>query len=102
MWILVGTRLGQHSVDAEEVSIPLDGAQQANIRMNHGAGRVNVYAGADAGMLVEDTFSGGLDYNSNRTGEVLDVSMRVRDRGFPHVIAPWVWGRMVASIGMLD
>ncbi|MFH1634128.1 MAG: hypothetical protein ABIG63_08970, partial [Chloroflexota bacterium] len=93
VWILIGTRFQPRPVDAEDVSIPVDGAQQANIRMNYGAGRVNVYAGAESGMLVEGRFGGGLDYNSNRSGDRLDVSMRIRDRGFPHVITPWTWGQ---------
>lgn len=76
---------------AEEVSIPVEGAASANLRLRHGAGRLHVGAVADPETLMEGSFGGGLDYRTRRRGDELNVEMS--PPGFPHVITPWNWGR---------
>lgn len=77
--------------EGEEVRIPLEGASAASLRLQHGAGRLRVGSGADPQALVEGTFGGGLNRRIRRRGDELDVEMT--PLGFPHVIAPWNWGR---------
>src|SRR4030065_2413091 len=59
VWILWGTFGRQRTLESEQVTIPDEGASQAEIRFNHGAGRLAIAAGASAGNLVEGTFAGG-------------------------------------------
>ncbi len=93
LWSLWGVFAGPRTAGAEEVTIPLEGAGRACLRIRHGAGRLRVDAGASAGELVTGTFGGGLDHRPKREGDALTVDMRVPDGGFPHIVAPWNWAR---------
>jgi hypothetical protein len=88
--ILYGILVGPGAAESEEVTIPLEGAASARVRIKHGAGRLRVSAGAAPDALVEGTFSSGLDYRSRRSGDELDVDMS--PGGFPFFMAPWNWG----------
>lgn len=79
--------------DAEEATIPLEGASEASIRVSHGAGRLSVDASARPGELASGTFGGGLHSRINREGDRLDVHMRLPAGFFPSVALPWRWGR---------
>lgn len=74
-----------------EVTIPLEGASRARIRVVHGAGRLRVEAGAAPDALVEGTFGGGLDHRVERKGDELDLEMS--PPGFLTMLAPWNWRR---------
>ncbi|HEY5668838.1 MAG TPA: DUF5668 domain-containing protein [Anaerolineales bacterium] len=84
-WILFG-RVVRRAPTTEHVSIPLEGAQSARVRVGHGAGRLDVYAGSGLGNLAEGDFTGGLDYRSQLSGDVLEVKMRPPETYF--VIVP--------------
>jgi len=88
LWILYGAFYGRRGANVEHVTIPLEGAPQARLRVRHGAGRLDIHAGAGAGELLSGTFAGGLDYRARREGDVLDVKLRVPEGGFP---GPWNW-----------
>jgi len=92
VWVLWGVIVGPRSIEAEEATIPLEGAARARVRIRHGAGRLHVDAGAGAGELAAGTFGGGLDRRVRRDGDMLDVEMRVPSRGFPRFVTPWMWG----------
>lgn len=78
VWTLFGrTSRGRRGV-SESISIPLEGAGQARIKMRHGAGRLSVRAGTGGDEAVSGTFVGGLDYNSHLSGDRLEVDMRVQ------------------------
>jgi hypothetical protein len=89
--ILWGIFVGSSAAEGEEVTIPLEGADSARVRVRHGAGRLRVSAGAAPDALVEGTFTSGLAYRSRRRGEELDVDMS--PRSVPFFMAPWNWGR---------
>lgn len=89
VWVLWGAFFSRGSNASENVSIPLEGAASARIRVNHGAGRLDAHAGAAGGNLVEGAFGSGLDWRSKRNGDALDVRMRVPAGAFP---GPWMWG----------
>jgi hypothetical protein len=84
LWFLLGRRgrWGWGRAETETVSIPLEGAQNAQIKIRHGAGRLRVGSGAEAGSLMTGTFDGGLDHQSRKSGGSLDVEMRVPSNVF--------------------
>jgi hypothetical protein len=88
LWSIV---VGSGAAEGEAVTIPLDGAKSARVRVKHGAGRLRVSGGAASGALLEGTFSSGLDYGTQRRGEELDVELS--PGRFPAFLAPWSWGR---------
>ena len=77
-------------MESEQVTIPAEGASQAEIRFNHGAGRLSIAAGASAGNLVEGTFVGGVDRKTSRACDTLKVDLSVPP---DHVWGfPFNWG----------
>jgi hypothetical protein len=91
VWILWGGLFAPSSVGVVEDSIPLESATSARVRINHGAGRLRIGAGAAAGDLVSGAFGGGLDKRILHDGDRLDVRLGVPGHGFP--FAPWHWAR---------
>jgi hypothetical protein len=91
-WILWGAFFAKPSVEAEEVTIPLESAARARIRVNHGAGRLRVDSSAGPGELVSGSFGGGLDHRLRQDGEALDVKMRLPTDIFPNLFFPGMWG----------
>jgi hypothetical protein len=89
--VLWGAFFGLEGVEGEEISIPLGGAITARLNLEHAVGRLRVDGSAGVGLLLEGTFSSGLDYRTRRRGAELDVEMS--PRGLPYVLAPWNWGR---------
>jgi len=91
LWILWGVLIGRPSFE-EEVSIPLEHAARARVRVNHGAGRLRVDSSAGAGELVMGTFGGGLDHQVRQEEDTLKLTMRVPAGVFPSLAFPWMWG----------
>jgi hypothetical protein len=91
LWSLWGVSVGPRAAEAEEVTIPLDDASRAHLRIHHNVGRLRVNAGAGPNDLAAGTFSGRLDYRTKREGDVLAVDMRMPAGDFWRVIAPWNW-----------
>jgi hypothetical protein len=92
-WILWGT-LARRSVKTEHVNVPLDGFTQARIRIRHGAGRLEVNAGAGESSLLEGDCAGGAELTSRRTNDALEVSISAFNRAFsfgwlPEYRADW-------------
>ena len=78
LWTLLGLIGGRGGkIETEAVSIPLEGAERARIKVRHGAGRLRVSSGADADNVMSGTFDGGLDYQAHKSGDSLEVEMRV-------------------------
>jgi hypothetical protein len=96
VWILWGAVARPRQVEAQAVTIPLEQAARARVRISHGAGHLQVAAGAAPDQLAAGTFGGGLDYRAKRDGDSLDLKMRIPDRGFG-----WFWGPWGVS-GALD
>jgi len=90
LWILVETLRKRPSVEAEETAIPFDDARRAHIRLQHGAGRLYVGAGAEPGKLVSGSFVGGLDYRTRREGDLVRVDLSLPSSAWPVVVpVPW-------------
>jgi hypothetical protein len=91
LWLLWRYLAGPPTPQVEEAAIPLEDARQAQVRIRHGAGRLYVTAGADQHELASGTFGGGLEYQTRRDGDLLDVDMRPSSHSFPEVMMPWNW-----------
>jgi uncharacterized membrane protein len=87
VWIIAGRYIKRNQSD-EFVSIPLDNAEKATFHIKHGAGRLNISSGADAGFGLQGTFSGGLDYHTQHIGNILDVTMKTPELDFPIFFGP--------------
>jgi hypothetical protein len=86
-WILLGT-IFRRAPETEHASIPLEGAQSARVRVRHGAGRLEVSAGAGIGLLAEGDFTGGLEYHSKLQGNSAEVKMSPPEQTFPFAWSP--------------
>ncbi len=89
VWVLVGTVWRGEPLQMEPVSIPLGDAARAEVKVQHGAGRLAVSAGAEQGMLISGEFAGGLDYAAEREGDALEVRMKPAAGAWAF---PWNWG----------
>jgi hypothetical protein len=92
VWMVIGVVDGRPSVEMDEAAIPLEGAQRAHIQMRHGAGRLQISAGAGPDELLSGTFRGGLSFEKKREGDLLDVEMRLPPGNVQGLIYPWKWG----------
>ncbi len=87
VWILWGSvwaRRGGVGAEAEQASLPLNGASRARLAVRHGAGRLSFAGGAAPDLLFSGTFGGGLDLNQRTAGDMLDAELRVPTQG-------WMW-----------
>lgn len=91
VWLVWGAVSKAPATEEEDVAIPLEGATEARIRINHAAGRFQLQGGAAEPHLVEGRFTGGLLHKISRTGNRLDVEMRVRGEGVATALLPWKW-----------
>ena len=81
-WVLISNFMWR-GVETEHANIPLEGASRAHLRVRHGAGRLNISAGAGMGDLVVGDFGGGLDFQARRSGDQMDVEMCPKANNFP-------------------
>ncbi|HEX7974301.1 MAG TPA: DUF5668 domain-containing protein [Anaerolineales bacterium] len=70
-------------VRVEHANVPLEGARTARVRVRHGAGRLQIAAGAGPGDLAVGDFGGGLELNTRRDGDLLDATLSLPSRNFP-------------------
>ena len=87
-WIMFGYFL-RGNVDDEQVSIDLQGASQASLKLSHGAGRLIVGAGASPGQLLTGTFAGGVKQSAHKSGDRLDAHIEARPFVFPPFFGGW-------------
>jgi hypothetical protein len=94
IWILISVVLGPRpAAGGEEAVIPLEGAQEAQVRVRHGGGVLHIDASAGPGELVRGTFLGGLGRRVRRAGERLEVELWVPSgRISPFFFVPRGWG----------
>lgn len=94
-YMLLGMLL-RRPTKTEQVSIPLEGAGSASLKVRHGAGRLKIGAGSGLDNLLDGSFMGGLDLRSRRDGDVLRVKLRQPDQSMPF------WGDTVALDWQFD
>lgn len=64
------------------LSIPLGSAIQADVRIQHGAGRLNLQAGNDPTALVSGKFYGGVENNLSNTGGLARLTLHAPSNDF--------------------
>ena len=60
----------------ESVSIPLEGAMRAKVRIEHGAGELHIGSLAPGGALLAAGEMGGVEQRVHRSGDRVDVTLR--------------------------
>lgn len=75
LWLISAYLKRNQPIEGEEVSIPLEGASSARVSIGHGAGKLNLRAGAPAGVLLTGTFSNGLNVSTRRQHDRLSVKL---------------------------
>ncbi len=74
-------------------SVGLEGASEALVRINHGAGHLTIRSHLGGSNLLEGTFHGGADTRTRREGSRLEVALSAR---------PWLPGVPWARGGPFD
>ncbi|MBN1440318.1 MAG: hypothetical protein JW929_13000 [Anaerolineales bacterium] len=92
VWFLIWARIRPAASAVEAVTIPLQGASRADVRIRHGAGRLLVREGAGSNALAEGSFTGGLRHTEYRQGDLLDAELRVPDDVWMNFGGPWIFG----------
>lgn len=91
-WILLRPRLGGKSVaEVQELTIALEGGQEAGIEFNHGAGRLLVGGGAAPLNLLEGSFVGGARQSVRREGGRVNLKLSA-DPVITPLDMPWIAG----------
>jgi len=86
-WIL-WNYFSRGSRQAEHIAIPVDGAQRARIRFQHGAGRIDIAAGTSQDTLIDGDFGGGVDIRNNKRSDELEIGLRMPGSIFPFDWSP--------------
>ena len=86
IWMIVGAlgRGRRAPAEGETVSIPLEGAHSVRVKLDHGAGRLNIRGGASATEALNGVFGAEVDYKSRVEADQLEVKLR----NSPHF---WAW-----------
>ncbi len=75
--IIAGVYLGPRfrSDEGESFEIDLQGASEASVKFNYGAGQVNIGPGAPLGKLLSGSSGVAMSHSSHKVGDRLDVSV---------------------------
>jgi hypothetical protein len=84
VWLIIGFFARNKPIEGEQVSIPLEDATSAHIKLDHGAGRLTVRSGAGSGEILNGTFGNGLSFKSHVEGGRLEVKLRPSQQA-------WAW-----------
>jgi hypothetical protein len=76
IWLITGFFVRNKPVEGEKVSILLEGATSAYIKLDHGAGRLSLHSGAEPNEVINGTFGNGLSYKSQVNGNRIEVKLR--------------------------
>jgi hypothetical protein len=87
-WVMFGYFL-RGNAEEEQVAIDLQGADQASLKLSHGAGRLILGSGAASGQLLNGTFAGGVKQRAHRSGDRLDAHIEARPFVFPPFFGGW-------------
>jgi hypothetical protein len=71
-WIIAGAYF-RTSGKSESVSVDLQGAHEVSLKLNHGAGRLNVTGGASTGKALEGECTEGVRVDAQLSGDRLEV-----------------------------
>ncbi|MBI1792754.1 MAG: hypothetical protein HYR70_01005 [Chloroflexi bacterium] len=84
-WILIGGALRVNFENAVKFSVPLDGAKEASLSISHGAGHIDLRAGANAGDFLTGTAGTGMNQSSRLNGDRLEVRIEAGPSFMPFI-----------------
>jgi len=76
VWLIVSALTRSTDGPLERISISHSGASQARIKLDHGAGRLNVHAGAAPGNLLEGECTPGTLVKTTTEGDLQKVKIK--------------------------
>jgi hypothetical protein len=89
VWILIGGGVRrQTGALAEPFSIPLQGATEADLRIDHGVGRISIGPGANAGDFLTGTRGVGMNQSVQLVGDRLQVKIEAGPSFIPFMGPP--------------
>ncbi len=100
-WLLLGPVISRRNVETQQVSVPLENASEADITLQHGAGRLSLGASGAPGVLLSGSCVGGAQVDVNRSGPAARLTLRSRAGeyffGFPAFQTPYglEWNMLV-------
>ena len=81
IWILARPYLRMKT--SQPVSVSLESAANGSVRIEHGAGRLNIHSGATTGMLLEGSCGGGVELDTHKQGDRLEARLRLPSQSIP-------------------
>jgi len=90
VWFLLGPTVFRRDYREEAISIPLEGAAEADIRFKHGAGSLRIGALPNGNELLSGTCVGGVDLEVHRHADRIKARLRT---------APDVWFGFPGTMG---
>ncbi len=90
--LLAGT-MRRRTVETKVISVPLDGAIRARVRVDHGGGELRVGRSVAGSATLCTGSAGGVEQRVNKSGDRLDVSLRQ---------TPGLWARSIGEPFCLD
>ncbi len=79
------------SVEGQDISLPLDGATEAIVHIEHGAGRLRISGAAQKDQLLSGRFH-NMAHSVDKSGKRLNARLRSTLTGGMFWIFPWNWG----------
>ncbi len=77
VWLLTGALgRGRFTAKAQSLSIPLESARSARIKLDHGAGRLNIQAGAASTELLNGSFGAEVENSTRFEADQMQVKLR--------------------------
>lgn len=92
IYILLGRNQSSSSVAPETVTIPLDGATEAHIKLEHGAGRLQISGAAPKDQLLAGSFD-AMRLNTRKDGTKISATLQTAVEDSVNAAMPWNWNR---------
>ncbi|MDX9863423.1 MAG: DUF5668 domain-containing protein [Anaerolineaceae bacterium] len=90
LWFLFGSKFVKPNLETIPFSHPLANVQQAEIKLNHGAGELNI-AALDSGnheQLLDGAFGGGMEHEASHRNGLTILKLRAPVETFPFAAFP--------------
>ncbi len=87
VWVLASAFLPRETFveEGQAFAIDLQGASEAKVEFNHGAGQIEIRAGAPSGQLMTGTKALGMDVSSKLVGGILEAEVNAGPTFVPFI-----------------
>lgn len=76
IWLIINSFISSKNKTGEHASIPLESCSSARIKLDHGAGRLNIHSGTSPTLLLDGIFSPAPILNSSVENGKLNVNIK--------------------------